>query len=226
MIVVGRNPDVAQITSQHLSISRQHAALCYNGDKRAHYLIDLKSFHGTFIGGNKIEPWIPKRIDSKDELKFGESSRIYIIRESEEGLEKLEEPEAPPPQKKPKVPEKKPERQDESAHCSHLLVKHAGSRRPTSWRQQGNITRTKEDAIQLINHYMVQINSGAAKFEDLAKKYSDCSSAKKGGDLGEFKHGVMQPPFEKAAFGLAPGEMTSQYVETDSGIHIILRHEN
>ena len=34
--------------------------------------------------------------------------------------------------------------------CSHLLVKHAGSRRPSSWREE-NITRSKEDAIDILN---------------------------------------------------------------------------
>ena len=36
--------------------------------------------------------------------------------------------------------------------------------------------------------------SGEASFEDLASKYSDCSSAKRGGDLGPFGHGEMQVP--------------------------------
>ena len=34
--------------------------------------------------------------------------------------------------------------------------------------------------------------SGEATFEELASKYSDCSSAKKGGDLGPFGRGEMQ----------------------------------
>lgn len=57
---------------------------------------------------------------------------------------------------------------------------------------------------------------------DLAQKYSDCSSAKRGGDLGPFQRGTMQKPFEEAAFALKVGEM-SQTVDTDSGVHIILR---
>uniref|UniRef100_A0A8C0U1M9 peptidylprolyl isomerase n=1 Tax=Cyanistes caeruleus TaxID=156563 RepID=A0A8C0U1M9_CYACU len=34
--------------------------------------------------------------------------------------------------------------------CSHLLVKHRQSRRPSSWRQE-RITRSKEEALQLVN---------------------------------------------------------------------------
>ena len=34
--------------------------------------------------------------------------------------------------------------------CSHLLVKHAGSRRPSSWRQE-KITISKEEAIETLN---------------------------------------------------------------------------
>ena len=47
-----------------------------------------------------------------------------------------------------------------------------------------------------------QIKSGEKRFEDLASEFSDCSSAKKGGDLGPFGRGQMQKPFEDATFGL------------------------
>lgn len=41
------------------------------------------------------------------------------------------------------------ERSPSSVQCSHLLVKHAGSRRPSSWREE-NITRTKEEALEIL----------------------------------------------------------------------------
>jgi len=37
----------------------------------------------------------------------------------------------------------------EEVQCSHLLVKHSGSRRPSSWREE-NITRSKEEALDLV----------------------------------------------------------------------------
>ncbi|XP_056426636.1 peptidyl-prolyl cis-trans isomerase NIMA-interacting 1 isoform X2 [Hyla sarda] len=107
--------------------------------------------------------------------------------------------------------------------CSHLLVKHNQSRRPSSWRQD-KITRTKDEALELINGYIQKIKSGDEDFEALASQFSDCSSAKAGGDLGSFGRGDMQKPFEDASFALRPGEMSGP-VFTDSGIHIILRTE-
>ncbi|PKK18318.1 peptidylprolyl cis/trans isomerase, NIMA-interacting 1 [Columba livia] len=107
--------------------------------------------------------------------------------------------------------------------CSHLLVKHNQSRRPSSWRQD-RITRTKDEALELINGYIQKIKSGEEDFESLASQFSDCSSAKAGGDLGAFGRGQMQKPFEDASFALRAGEMSGP-VFTDSGIHIILRTE-
>ncbi|XP_054859132.1 peptidyl-prolyl cis-trans isomerase NIMA-interacting 1 isoform X1 [Eublepharis macularius] len=106
--------------------------------------------------------------------------------------------------------------------CSHLLVKHNQSRRPASWRED-KITRSKEEALELINGYIQKIKSGE-DFESLASQFSDCSSAKAGGDLGAFGRGQMQKPFEDASFALRTGEMSGP-VFTDSGIHIILRTE-
>lgn len=70
--------------------------------------------------------------------------------------------------------------------------------------------------------YREQIVCGKATFSELAAKYSDCSSAKRGGDLGPFSRGAMQKPFEEAAFALKVGDLSFPVI-TDSGIHIIQR---
>ncbi len=62
----------------------------------------------------------------------------------------------------------------------------------------------------------------AKVFSETAIKRSDCSSAKRGGDLGPFGRGKMQKAFEKASFALKVGELSS-VVDTKSGVHIIYR---
>jgi NIMA-interacting peptidyl-prolyl cis-trans isomerase 1 len=66
--------------------------------------------------------------------------------------------------------------------CAHLLVKHAGSRRPSSWRE-ADITRSKDDAHSIIRAYEAKIKSGESSLGDLAATESDCSSARTRGDL-------------------------------------------
>jgi len=107
--------------------------------------------------------------------------------------------------------------------CAHLLVKHRNSRRASSWKQ-AEITRSKEEAEEIINGFEKRIRSGECSLADLAVSESDCSSARKRGDLGYFGRGEMQKEFEDAAFALRPGEM-SHAVETASGIHLIERLE-
>ncbi|XP_062515601.1 peptidyl-prolyl cis-trans isomerase NIMA-interacting 1-like [Corticium candelabrum] len=105
--------------------------------------------------------------------------------------------------------------------ASHVLVKHRDSRRPSSWKSE-KITRTKEEALAMLQGFRDKIASGDVEFADLAKRESDCSSARNGGDLGKFGRNQMQKPFEEAAYSLRVGEL-SEPVFTDSGIHIILR---
>ncbi|KAI3577434.1 hypothetical protein IWW34DRAFT_744733 [Fusarium oxysporum f. sp. albedinis] len=105
--------------------------------------------------------------------------------------------------------------------AAHLLVKHRDSRRPSSWRE-AEITRTKEEALEIIQDHEQKIKSGSITLGELALTESDCSSARKRGDLGYFGKGDMQKEFEDASFGLQPGQM-SGIVETASGLHLIER---
>jgi NIMA-interacting peptidyl-prolyl cis-trans isomerase 1 len=67
-------------------------------------------------------------------------------------------------------------------HAAHLLVKHRESRRPSSWRES-RITRSKDEAMEILRGHEARIKAGEAQLGDLAITESDCSSARKKGDL-------------------------------------------
>ena len=66
------------------------------------------------------------------------------------------------------------------------------------------------------------LNDGKV-FEDLAAKYSTCSSAKQGGDLGEVNPNRLDEDFADAALALKVGEVSSKPVRTRFGFHLIKR---
>ncbi|PYV89382.1 MAG: peptidylprolyl isomerase [Acidobacteria bacterium] len=64
-----------------------------------------------------------------------------------------------------------------------------------------------------------QIQKGAS-FEDVAKKNSDGPTAAQGGDLGEFKRGVLSKELEDKTFAMKPGEV-SEVIRTKQGFVIL-----
>ncbi|KAK8948012.1 Peptidyl-prolyl cis-trans isomerase Pin1 [Platanthera guangdongensis] len=60
-----------------------------------------------------------------------------------------------------------------------------------------------------------------AEFAKIAADYSECPSAKKGGDLGWFPRGKMAGPFQEVAFSTLVGATTAPFKSTH-GYHIIL----
>jgi len=85
--------------------------------------------------------------------------------------------------------------------CSHILVK------------------KQSEAIAILE----RLNKGEG-FANLAKELSiDKGSAKRGGDLGLFRRGMMVKTFEEAAFKLEKGELTQEPVKTEFGYHSIKR---
>jgi parvulin-like peptidyl-prolyl isomerase len=77
-----------------------------------------------------------------------------------------------------------------------------------------------EGAKQKIGDIKKEIDNGA-DFVEMAKKYSDCSSAEKGGDINFFQRkGSMVEEFAKVAFSMKVGEV-SEPVKTPFGYHII-----
>jgi peptidyl-prolyl cis-trans isomerase C len=84
---------------------------------------------------------------------------------------------------------------------------------PTSGAQKWTEARARAEDVRR------QITDGAP-FEDMARKYSTDSSAKKGGDMGFVHRGSLAETFEKVASQLQPGQV-SEIVETLYGYHIV-----
>lgn len=83
--LVGRDRTVAHIPSDHPSCSSQHAAIQFRrkyvdeGPIVLPYVIDLESTNGTFLNGERMEPARYYELRNKDSLKFGQSTREYIV---------------------------------------------------------------------------------------------------------------------------------------------------
>lgn len=104
----------------------------------------------------------------------------------------------------------------ERVHAEHILLMTVGK----TDAEVAEIQKQAEDILK-------QLKKGA-KFEDLAKKYSqDPGTKDKGGDLGWIVKGQTVAEFEKAAFSL-PKNQISDLIKTQYGFHIIkvLDHEN
>lgn len=61
------------------------------------------------------------------------------------------------------------------------------------------------------------------KFEDLARKYSSCPSAARGGDLGRVDDQRLNQDFREALSGLAVGQISTA-VRTRFGYHLIRKN--
>lgn len=79
---------------------------------------------------------------------------------------------------------------------------------------------SETDARNRLLQLRERLENQAAKFEDLARQYSDDSSATKGGDLGWLSPGETVPEFERAMNALKLNEI-SQPVQSPFGFHLI-----
>ena len=75
-------------------------------------------------------------------------------------------------------------------------------------------------ATRRLADYKRQIESGAERFEDLARKHSQDGTAEQGGDLGWTAPGNFVPEFEEAMNALALGGISAP-LQSRFGIHLI-----
>ncbi len=92
-------------------------------------------------------------------------------------------------------------------HARHILIK-------------VNEVVTAEQAKARLEDVRARILAKTASFEDMARAYSNDTSANRGGDLGTLYPGDTVPEFEKAMNALQPGEI-SEPVQTPFGYHLI-----
>lgn len=85
-------------------------------------------------------------------------------------------------------------------HVSHILVKYQYE---------------AEDLLRSLD--------GGKKFEDLARQFSQCSSAQNGGDLGLVAVDRFDDDFADAALALKVGQISAKPVRSKFGFHLIKR---
>ena len=95
----------------------------------------------------------------------------------------------------------------QQTHARHILLKVTP-------------TMTADQAKRKLTELKERLDNKAAKFEELARLFSNDGSASKGGDLGWLFPGDTVPEFETAMATLKPGEV-SGVVETPYGYHLI-----
>ena len=85
-LTFGRDASRVDVPLEHGSVSRHHATITFDADVA--YISDIKSTHGTYVtapdgGEEKISTLT--RLDEGATVRFGESSRRYVLRRSAQG---------------------------------------------------------------------------------------------------------------------------------------------
>jgi len=62
------------------TVSRKHAIIQAKKDDPCLYLYDLGSAHGTFVNKEKLPMRTFKKLSPFDNIKFGVSSRVFVLR--------------------------------------------------------------------------------------------------------------------------------------------------
>jgi parvulin-like peptidyl-prolyl isomerase len=95
--------------------------------------------------------------------------------------------------------------------CSHIVLRlPANASEPDKAQARAKLQAVRAD-----------IAANKLDFAEAAKKYSQCPTAEKGGDLGYIpRKSVTDDVFAKTAFAMQPGQV-SDVVQTDYGLHLI-----
>lgn len=95
----------------------------------------------------------------------------------------------------------------QQTHVRHILIK-------------TNQIVSATEARRKLTELKQRLDHNAAKFEDLAKLFSNDLSASRGGDIGWVYPGDTVPEFERAMDALQPGQVSAP-IESPFGFHLI-----
>ena len=87
---LGRNGDLCDLALEHPSVSRVHAILQFHSTGRL-FLYDMGSTHGSFWNTKRVKPFVYVPVRLGDQLRFGESTRIYVLCSEDQRAEQLEQ---------------------------------------------------------------------------------------------------------------------------------------
>ncbi|KAF9097289.1 Kanadaptin [Mortierella sp. AD031] len=87
-LTIGRLP-MCDLEMEHPSLSRYHAVIQFKSNGET-FIYDLNSSHGTKVNKAKVPPQMHVSIKPGDQLRFGESTRIYLF-QTEEVVDQEEE---------------------------------------------------------------------------------------------------------------------------------------
>ncbi len=103
---------------------------------------------------------------------------------------------------------------DEGTSSKAVVLRHILFKPEDDTEQARNSARSRAEKV------LARLEQGEGSFKELAKEHSDGSSGERGGLLGTFQQGELNPAFEETAFNLEEGEH-SGIVETDFGFHLL-----
>lgn len=103
------------------------------------------------------------------------------------------------------------------------MRRHDRRRKPRKAHVRHILVATKPDAKTILEE--IQASKKPFKvFKKCAKKFSNCPSGSKGGDLGEFVEGQMSQDFEDAVWVADLETPPSAFFKTQFGYHLIWVH--
>lgn len=177
-----------------------------------------EALEGGNMGVRPTEGWPDLFLQATRSLKPGEISGIiqsgngfHILKVTTHGQPPARRAAAPSQQAPAPAPQASPLAQQgpmmvTQTRARHILIK-------------TNQVTTDEQAKTRLEQVRQRIVNGES-FEDMAKRYSEDSSAPLGGDLGWLTPGETVPPFQRAMDALEPGQI-SEPVQSQFGWHLI-----